>query len=288
MKTISFSLVWGAAVWIAAAGSGRADISYSSGTNDITTAVTGTVELYGGVLNVDMGGSVTGSSQTFGFGIEVYGGTLNIYGNVMGGSGTYAEGINLLAGTVNIYSGSISGGTSTDWADGIGISGGTLNIYGGNIAGGFGTYAEGLNSSGGQINMYHGSVEGGRGAYAWGIDLTQGGLNLAGGTVRGGSGYYIWDLAVEAGGGNRTSTANIYGQNFNAGAGSLAGDGGILTGALEDGTALDLMYSQSQGSQIVLQVAPEPSVPMLGVLGAVAAISGLGRRRIRLLKDGRR
>jgi hypothetical protein len=279
MKTISFSLVCGAAVWIAAAGSGRADISYSSGVNDITTAVTGTVELYGGVLNVDAGASVTGSSQTFGYGVVVHGGTLNIYGNVMGGSGTYAEGINLLAGTVNIYSGSISGGTSTNCAEGISITGGTLNIYGGNIAGGTGTYAEGLNSSGGQINMYHGSVNGGTGAYAWGIQLTQAGLNLAGGTVTGGSGFYTWDLAVEAGSGNSTSTANIYGQNFNAAAGPLASGGGLLTGSLADGTTLDLMYSQSSVSQIVLQVVPEPSVSTLGVLGAVAAISGLGRRR---------
>src|SRR5262249_457359 len=116
---------------------------------------------------------------------------------------------------------------------------------------------------------------------AWGIDLTQGGLNLSGGTVTGGSGFYTWDLAVEPGGGNRTSTANIYGQNFNAAAGPLAGGGGILTGSLEDGTALDLMYSQSTVSQIVLQVVPEPSVPTLGVLAALVAISGLGRRRIR-------
>jgi hypothetical protein len=287
MKTIYLkSILCSAAMWVAGAVSGRADISYSSGTNDITTAVTSTVDLYGGVLNVDLGGSVTGGTQTFGFGIEVYGGTLNIYGNVMGGSGTYAEGINMLSGTVNIYSGSISGGTSPNYAEGISMTGGMLNIYGGSIGGGNSTYAEGISSSGGQINMYHGSVKAGTGNYAWGIDLVQAGLNLEGGTVTSGSGFYSGDLEVQ-GGGSRTSTADIYGQNFNAPAGPLASGGGILTGTLEDGTTLDLRYSQSPVSQIVLQVVPEPSVPMLGILAGAGAILGLGCRRIRLTPMGR-
>lgn len=271
-----FTILCGAAIWPGAAEPAWADFVYSSGVNNITAAVSGTVDLEGGVLNIDVGGSVTGSSETDGFGINVTDGTLNIYGDVTGGSGTFAEGVSMSGGTVNIYSGSVMGGTSPNYVEGISLVAGTLNIYGGSVASGNGTYAEGINAVSGQVNMYHGTVQGGAGTFTYGIQVTQGTLNLEGGTVTaGGAGFYDTDLDVEEGGGNRTSTADIYGQNFNAPLGPLGNDSGTVTGRLEDGTALNLTYSQFPGSQIFL--VPEPSGVALAGLSFV--VLWLWRRR---------
>jgi len=262
-KTLCITLC-GTAIWLAAIMTGRAQV-YSSGTNNITTAVTGSIELDGGVLNIDAGGIVTGS----GVGIQVDGGILNVYGNVTGGSGTFADGITILGGTVNLYNGgSITGGEDSGYVEGIIMTSGTLNMYGGSIASGNGTYAIGIDSSGGQINMGGGTISGGTGTYAYGISLVQAGLNLQGGTITSGSGLYNTDLSVNAGGGNRNSTADIFGIHFNEPLGPLTIGSGTLTGTLNNGTALDLTYSQFPASQIIL--APEPSTVALAGLGAVA------------------
>lgn len=301
------TILCGTALWLAATGSGHADTVYSSGVNDITTAVSGIIDLEGGVLNIDVGGSVTGSAtDPNGEAIDVTDGTLNIYGDVAGASsGTFAPGIQMSGGTVNIYSGSVAGGTSVNsiYTFGIQAQGGTLNIFGGNISGGAGTYGEGIDTETAQVNMSGGTVQGGTGIYGEGIDadttqvnissgiiqagtgtfefgieLTESELNLQGGTVTGGSnGPFNEDLDAESGSDNVPSTANIYGQNYSAPLGPLAGNFGNVTGTLADGTALNLNYRQFPDSEIVLLPVPEPSSIALAGLGVAALF--LGRRQ---------
>ena len=57
------------------------------------------------------------------------------------------------------------------------------------------------------------------------------------------------------------------GTGFNLPYGPIAATGGILTGTLQDGSPLNLSFSQIHSGQITLVQAPEPGSAAMSALG---------------------
>jgi hypothetical protein len=244
MKTIQYL---GLGLLLAGVPAGRANIIYSGGVNDLISPVSNTVELdNGATLNVHPGANITAGSQQWAYGLAINN------------------------GTANIWDASVTGGAAgQNWADGIWLSRGTVNLYSGTVTGGSGNWASGMVIGGGTVNLYGGSVHGGTAFYAFGIDVEGGTLNVYGGNIQGGNSV-SFGLPLEVG---SYSRVNIYGSGFNFGYGPVNQTGGVLTGVLDDGSPLKMLFTQFSPGEIVL--VPEPAAAGLVTLGLLAL---LGRR----------
>src|SRR5262249_26460208 len=149
----------------------------------------------------------------------------------------------------------ITGGTATNnsfvnYFSGLYQIGGTINVYGGNITagtsvgGGAANYLEALEVDGGTLNLHGGSI--------------------AAGTANGVPGPNFF-YGIFAGG--VSGVVNVYGTGFNRPYGPISTTSGLLTGTLEDGTPLNVIYSEAFPNEIVLIAVPEPSPAVFCALG---------------------
>ena len=174
-----------------------------------------------------------------GTGVEVNGGTFNLYGGTITGNttDTYGGGVCVSGGTFNMYGGTISGNNATKGGGGVYVSGGTFNLYdGGTISGNTVTSDDttggggGVYVSGGKFEMSGGTISGNT------ADLTDGGVgvynnatfNMSGGTISGnkatnnkpsyttyGGGVGVYQTATF----NMSGTASITNNTANQGGG---------------------------------------------------------------------
>ena len=210
-------------------------------------------------------GKVTHFSDGTGTGVEVNGGTFNLYGGTITGNttDTYGGGVCVSGGTFNLYDGgTISGNNATKGGGGVYVSGGTFNLYdGGTISGNTVTSDDttgggGVYVSGGKFEMSGGTISGNT------ADLTDGGVgvynnatfNMSGGTISGnkatnnkpsyttyGGGVGVYQTATF----NMSGTASIKSNTANQGGGVYVNSGtfnmndGTITGNTASGNTAD-------------------------------------------------
>ena len=151
-------------------------------------------------------GKVTHFSDGTGSGVEVNGGTFNLYGgSITKNKAAKGGGVYMTSGTVNMYGGEITGNTAAGSAEGTGngggvyMSGGTFHLHGGSItdnttevySNGEGN-GGGVYVSGGTFNLYNGG------------SITNNKVIKYGGQNRGG-GVHVGDY------GGKKGTFNLYG-----------------------------------------------------------------------------
>lgn len=238
----------------------------------------------------------TGDNST----ITINGGNIS-GGGATGSAGIGGDGIRSVTGAVNVLDGSVTGGSK---AAGSGFGGDAVDIRdtaftmsGGSIIGGYkdvsggGIGGNALQMSGGSLLISGGLVQGGSGGAISGDALRLTGVfgTISGGTFTsdGSSLLRAVSTTLDIVGGvfeanrywylNTGSIFNVFGTGL-----SMTGTtSGILSGFLDDGSAINVNYYLSDGS--VINLNPEPmsvSAPgtLLLFLASMAPLF-LGRRR---------
>ena len=182
-------------------------------------------------------GTITHKAGNTGDGVNVYRGTLNLYGGTITGNqkDTNGGGVFVNYGTFNMYGGTISNNTAPSGA-GVCVMGDVFNLYGGTITGNTATstattYAAGGGGvwlSGTKFNMSGGSITGNKAmADGGGVGLAENysgelEVNLTGGTISGnaadreGGGVYVRSSVMSVSG-NVTITGNVKGGTWSDG-----------------------------------------------------------------------
>ena len=215
----------------------------------------GTINIYGGIIEVRGGSHDTDGGAAIGGGDEGSGGTVNIFGGTVTAKGgpnaaAIGGGEHGNGGTTTIYGGTANatgGSDSSEGGAGIGGgwrgNGGTIRILGGNVTANGGHDGAGIgggdSGSGGDIEIRNGTVA----ANGWDSAAIGGGqyghggtIKISGGTVTanggvtsaaigGGQGGNGGDITIS--GGNVTATANTEGAGI--GGGDAGGSGGNIT-----------------------------------------------------------
>ncbi|MCL2392699.1 MAG: InlB B-repeat-containing protein [Oscillospiraceae bacterium] len=169
-----------------------------SGPGGGTTAIFGGVDVSGGTLTINSGGTITNcrapgsNSSSYGGGVNVHnGGTLILNGGAISNNATnWVGGGVLLAGnsTFTMYSGTISGNTSVTNGGGISIQNGTGTISGGTIASNVATSSSslggGINLQAASLTVTGGSIINNRANNGGGIYVdNSGSINMSAGTI---------------------------------------------------------------------------------------------------------
>ena len=192
--------------------SGSLTLTDCGSAGKVTRAYNGTgggVEVNGGTFNL-YGGKITGNTAANGGGVKVTGGTVNMYGgeiannkaagHVKGtgdGGGVYVHN----SGTFNLYDGGeIKDNTATQYGGGVYVGSygqaGTFKMYGGKITGNTATNGGGVYVYEGTFDMDDGEISGNKtNSFGGGVQVSRGNCVF---TMRGGK---IKDNTASSGGG---------------------------------------------------------------------------------------
>ena len=163
------------------------------------------------------------------------------YGKITHASGSKGHGVELTGGTFNMYGGNITGNNTSDGGGGVYMKGrGTFDMYGGQITGnsttycGGGVYSDYQSSNNSTFNMYNGEISGntadrdGGGVYNGNGTFTMCGGEITGNncisgdnTKRGGGGVYVGGTMTVSG--EAKITDNVRDGNLNTDTGKYTG-----------------------------------------------------------------
>jgi hypothetical protein len=114
--------------------------------------------------------------------------------------------------------------------------------------------------------------------HLYAIEAVTGTINIFGGNISAGSTAGNSFVNTTTGIDAVNGTVKVMGTGFNLPYGPIAASSGILTGLLQDGSPLNVSFSQLHPGGIILVAVPEPGVAAIGVL-AVLCLAAARRAR---------